>query len=219
MTISKAIRRVRFLPTSPESLPQQSSLVELTVWPDTSCRQNLYDRPCERDRHFVTKGTESTAETSSRNFGMLRVRNIRVSTEIITLINYSTVLTSSKGHYLSAKNSSQSSCKAHITYNKQTEKKDCIIDPTRCTCLVLFWQYPLHDSNRRAFHHQKAMLYAAFGMYHAENTKLFKSYIVKNIRTILYTIIYINVKVKILLTFINMILCNMIRTFLSCWKY
>ena len=48
-------------------------------------------------------------------------------------------------------------------------------------------------------HHQEAILYAASGMYHAENIKLFKLYVVKNVRIILCKIIYINVNVKRLL--------------------
>ena len=62
-----------------------------------------------------------------------------------------------------------------------------------------FWQYPLHVSNRQGIHHQEAILYAAFGMYHAENIKLFKLYVVKNVRTIMCKIIYINVNFKRLL--------------------
>ena len=41
------------------------------------------------------------------------------------------------------------------------------------------------------------MLYAAFGMYHAENIKLFKLYVVKNVRVVLYKIIYIYINVNI----------------------
>ena len=44
------------------------------------------------------------------------------------------------------------------------------------------------------------MLYAAFGMYHADRyIKLFKLYFIKSVRIILYKIVYINIIVKSLL--------------------
>jgi hypothetical protein len=53
---------------------------------------------------------------------------LRVSTEIIKLVNYGMVLTSRKGYYPSAKvrpnrHQTRTSGNADITYNKQSEKK------------------------------------------------------------------------------------------------
>ena len=71
-----------------------------------------------------------------------------------------------------------------------------------------FWQYPLYVSNRQAIHHQEVILYVVFGYVSCRKyIKFFTLYVVKNIRIVLYKIIYtcvyiyiyINVNIKRLL--------------------
>jgi hypothetical protein len=62
------------------------------------------------------------------------------------------------------------------------------------------------------------MLHATFGMYHAENVKVFKLYVVKNVRIIFYKIIYIYININVKKIFVKRNLENTIGSY-SLLKY